>query len=104
MQDRLEASGEEQPAPQRRVEERESRRLPDFQRDLLDHLHERIAAGDRYFKSRKLAQATEAPGSSVDRIGRTLADLEESDAHSLVFERFSDTGCITWYITESDDT
>lgn len=89
--------------PEAPVKREPTIRFDDLECALLDHIRERVAAGDRYFKSRKIANRREAPGDGVDEIGRVLTTLEGDPVHSLQFERFSETGCITWHITESDD-
>lgn len=78
-------------------------RRPDLHRKVLAHLRVRVADGDRYFKSRRLAASEPFSEYETQTIGKALASLERSGAHGYVFERFSGGPCVTWHVERVDD-
>lgn len=78
-------------------------RRPDLQRKVLSHLRVRVADGDRYFKSRRLADSESFSEYETATIGKALASLERSGSHSYVFERFSGGPCVTWHVKRCED-
>ena len=65
---------------------------------LREYLRERAAAGDRYFKSKFIAQDIEL---SPKEIGALIVRLQES-ATDLSIEPWSYTGATTWYVEPAD--
>ena len=65
---------------------------------LREYLHERAAAGDRYFKSKFIAKEIEL---SPKEIGALIVRLQES-ATDLSIEPWSYTGATTWYVEPAE--
>lgn len=61
---------------------------------LRQYLHERAAAGDRYFKSKFIAKDIEL---SPKEIGALIVRLQDT-ASDLSIEPWSYTGATTWYV------
>lgn len=78
-------------------------RRPQLQRKVLAYLHKRVDEGDRYFKSRRLANLEEFSEYEAGAIGRALASLEGSGDHVFELERFSEASCITWRVVRVED-
>ena len=65
---------------------------------LRQYLRERVAAGDRYFKSKFIAEDVEL---SPKEIGALIVRLQES-APDLSIEPWSYTGATTWRVEPVD--
>jgi len=65
---------------------------------LRQYLRERAAAGDRYFKSKFIAEDVEL---SPKEIGALIVRLQES-ATELSIEPWSYTGATTWRVEPAD--
>lgn len=73
--------------------------LTDVQQDIKAHLNEEIAAGNRYFKSKYIAQELDW---STKSIGINLGLLQDK-TDSLHIEMWSGgSSGTTWLVTESD--
>jgi len=65
---------------------------------LRQYLRERAAAGDRYFKSKFIADEIDL---SPKEIGALIVRLQES-ATDLSIEPWSYTGATTWYVEPTE--
>ena len=69
--------------------------LSEEDRRILRYLRESVAAGDRYFRSRQIADAV---GLSAKQVGARLAKLRETD-EDLTITEWGRSRSITWYVS-----
>lgn len=65
---------------------------------ILRHLRESVAAGERYFRSRQIADAV---GLSAKQVGARLAKLRTREDDDVVIEPWGRSKSTTWHVRPS---